>query len=149
MKTKTHIDRDALVASITKIEGGKNPPKNLSSLFKAVAEDLGTSPGAVMGRINDYGITVATKPGRRVGVKEEPIEQEQEKKENPKIEPGIDLTPFTSRGIIVRNIDDLYTSALKDDNTNKAIMAAIVEIRRTKGLPALSREDFQRLKGEN
>jgi hypothetical protein len=138
-RKKTPIDRDQLIQAIAQVEGGKKPPTNLAMLYKKVSDLLGKSPGAVKGRIEDYGIPLKTQPGRRVG--------------EPTIHPAkssstLDLTPFTKRGIVVRELGDLYTSSLRTDEENRKLMAAIVEVRKTYGLPAMSEEEFRRIKKE-
>lgn len=143
-RKKIPIDRDILEQAITQVEGGRNPPSSLNALYVAVGELLGRPAGVVKGRIEDYGLTLKTQPGRtRKSSKKTPSPPIRTEKT-----PILDLTPYTKRGIRVTSLGDLFTSSLKDDETNRAIMSAIVEIRQTYGLPALSSDDFRRLKKE-
>lgn len=157
-RKKVMLDKDALTAAVKEVENGRNPPTNLSDLYRAVSEKLvqqgmtEATPGAVLGRIQDYNIPLKTQPGRRFGRDNPDNEQEgiisSASPPRPQTTNDIDWSPFTKRGIEVNSLADIFTSPLKDDDTNCAIMSAIVEIRRTYGLPALSTEEFNRLKRE-
>lgn len=146
-RKKLSIDKAKLEAAVKKIEGGMTPPKNVSQLYTMVSKDLMSqgvhaTPATVKGRIIDYNIPLLTQ-GPRVQTDTEKPTETPEPTDPPE---GFDFKPFTRRGIKVESLADMLTSPLKDDTTNRAIMYAIAEIRRTAGLPALSIEEFRRLK---
>lgn len=136
-----HIDKHLLTSAI---EAAKNVSlSNPTALNQFIAKYLQKhgitiSHPTIGKRIAEYGIATP--------FSHSPIREEESLK---KTKSTLDLTPFTSRGIVVTSLSDLLTSPLKDDETNLAIMAAIVAVRKEAGLPALSLKQFERLKNEH
>lgn len=129
-RKKTPIDRDQLQGAIDEVEGGRNPPANLNQLYKAVGKLLAKPPGAVKGRIEDYQLTLKTKPGRSFN-----------KVSGESSGDKLDLTPFTKRGIVVTDLGDMLTSQYKSMEENRSIREAWKEIRRTTGNPTPNEGD--------
>lgn len=130
-RKKVMINRDALIAAIEKVEGGDRPPRHRNELYIMVSQELESQgikapPGSVLGRINDYGLTVKTPIGKRGGFLRNP--QDDNITSLP-TEQVLDLSPFTGRGIEVNNLGDLLTSTYKSHEENKKIQAAWKEVR--------------------
>lgn len=149
-RVKIDIGKQTLIDAIAAVENDPDPPNTLTLLWKRVADNLQehgvkVSTTFIINRVKEFGIEVRTKPATQ-GLAKEATPGSGKVKPIPTHMVTVDVSEFVRRGLTIRTLSDILTSPLRDDETNTALMGAIAHIREGEGLPALSLQEFGRIK---